>query len=96
MKIEVILLGKNHYDMDGNKGASVVIYGDIEETNNRAGVSISNATIDYDDHKSLNVFPARYMAKPSFISTKSRGGKDVATLKLSGLELVEHLEFIGS
>lgn len=95
MKIEVILLGKNHYDMDGNKGASVVLYGEYEVTNNRAGISISNATIDYSVHETLTVFPARYLAKPSFVSIKSRGGKDTASLKLSDFELVEQLSMQG-
>ncbi len=95
MRTEVILLAKNHYDMEGNKGASVLLFGENETTNNKAGVSISNADIDYDEHTKLTIFPARYLADLSFITKKSRAGKDIASFKLTNLELVEKLEFIG-
>lgn len=94
MKIEVIVLGKNHYDMEGQRGANLVIYGEYEETNNKAGISVSEASIDYLEHERVNVFPARYSGDAQLVSTKSRGGKNVTSLRLSNLKLVEKLDFI--
>lgn len=93
MKIEVIVLGKNHYDMEGQRGANLVIYGEHEETNNKAGISVSEASIDYLEHEKINVFPAKYVGDAQLVSTKSRGGKNVTSLKLSNLELLEKLKF---
>jgi len=94
MKTEIIILGKNHYNMDGNTGASVVIYGDYDATNNREGISISNASIDYEEHTSLTSFPGVYIADASFLSSKNKAGKDVATLKLKNLQLKEKVKFV--
>lgn len=93
MKIEVIVLGKNHYDMEGQKGANLVIYGEHEETNNKAGISISEASIEYDEHHKINIFPGRYSGDAQLISTKSRSGKNVTSLKLTNLKLIEELSF---
>lgn len=94
MKVEVLVLGKNHYDMEGQRGANLVLYGDYEETNNKAGISISQATIDYDDHSKLTVFPAKYRGDASFISIKNRSGKDVTGLRLSNLEFVNKVDLV--
>lgn len=93
MDIEVIILGKNHYDMDGNKGANLVLFGSHEETNNKAGIAITEAVIDYDDHFKVNVFPALYKASIEFVGAKSRGGKNVTSLKLSNLEFKNRVKF---
>lgn len=95
MKIEVIVLGKNYYDMEGQKGANLVLAGDYEETNNKAGISISESVIDYDEHHNINVFPARYKAEAQIVSTKNRSGKNITSLKLTNLQLIEKLEFVG-
>lgn len=96
MKIEVIVLGKNYYDMEGNRGANLVIYGEYEETNNKAGISISEAIIDYEEHQNVKIFPAKYIADAKLVSVKSRSGKNVTALKLSKLELKEKLKFVGA
>lgn len=94
MKIEVVLLAKNHYNMEGNKGATVLVYGENEVTNNRSGISISNASIEYNQHEELEVFPGRYSGEATFVGSKNKSGKEVTTLKLSKLQLIEELDFI--
>lgn len=94
MRTDVILLGKNHYEMEGNRGASVVVYGDHVENNNRSGVSISNASIDYSNHDKLNIFPGTYTADISFVDVKSSAGKLVTSLKLSNVVFKERLKFV--
>lgn len=94
MKIEVVVLGKNHYDMEGQRGANLVIYGEYEETNNKSGISISEASIDYTEHEKINIFPGKYQGDAQLISTKSRSGKNVTSLKLTNLKLIEELTFI--
>lgn len=94
MKIEVVVLGKNHYDMEGQRGANLVIYGEHEVTNNKAGISISEASIDYSEHEKINVFPAKYQGDAQLISTKSRSGKNVTSLRLTNLKLMDELTFI--
>lgn len=94
MKIEVLVLGKNHYDMEGQRGAKLVLYGEYEETNNKAGISVSQAAIDYDEHSKLTVFPAKYRADASLTSIKSRSGKDETGLRLSNLELVNKVDLV--
>ncbi len=94
MKTEVILLAKNHYDMEGNRGASVLLYGDYEDTNNKTGISITNADIDYEEHHKLNTFPAKYSCDFVFVTKKNRSGKDITGLKFTNLELVEKLKFV--
>jgi len=60
MKMEIVVLGKNFWDMqNGQNGANVVLYGNIEETNNKAGVSISEGQVDYEEHHRISVFPAK-------------------------------------
>lgn len=94
MKIEVILLGKNFYEFEGQKGANLVVFGELEETNNKAGISISEASIEYDEHHLVNTFPAKYSATAQLVSIKSRSNKNVTSLKLSDLKLVEELHFV--
>ena len=97
MKMEVVVLGKNFYDISnqqGNvQGANVVIYGEYEETGNKAGISVSEASIDFSEHQKLNIFPARYRTTAELVSTKNRSGKNVTSLKLSDFELLEQVEF---
>lgn len=94
MKMEVVLLGKNFYEMDNNRGANVVVYGEYEDTNNKTGMSISEASIDFYEHSGLTVFPAKYSATAQMVGVKNRAGKIVTTLKLSDFKLIEELEFV--
>lgn len=98
MKMEIVALGKNFYDISNQQGtnvqgANVVIYGEYEETGNKAGISVSEASIDFNEHEKLTVFPARYRTTAELVSIKNRSGKNVTSLKLSDFELLEQVEF---
>lgn len=93
MKMEIIVLGKNFWEMpNGQKGANVVLYGDFEETSNKVGISVSEGQIDFDEHHLISVFPARYSVNGTFVSAKNRSGKTITTLKFSNFKLIEELE----
>lgn len=100
MKIttEVIVLSINHYDMGDNKGLSCRVVGDIENTNNKFGLSISEAKIpDYNELKFLRTiadkFPARFTADLTFTTAKATNGKEVTTVALSKLVYKNSVEF---
>lgn len=93
MKTDVIVFAVNHYDMTndgGQKGASVRLYGDMVNTNNSYGVSITDAEIDFSDVEVVKSFnlPAKFKASLNFVSIKKKSGKEVAGIKLGNLEHV--------
>lgn len=92
MKMDIVLLGKNFYDMNGQQGANVVVLGSYEDTSNKTGLSVSEANIPYSEHFELKYFPAIYSADGELVSVKNRSGKSVTSLKLSNLKLKSKLE----
>lgn len=93
MNMEVIVLNKNHYDMDGSTGASLTIFGEFIKNDYQAGVSISEAPINFDEHININDFPAKYSAKATMREIKNRQGKRMTGIFLSDLKLISKLEF---
>lgn len=88
MKMDIIIMGINSYDMTnegGQKGASAKIIGDSINTQNYSGISISSAEVDYSDLSVLTAveFPAKFEAKISFVSFKNRSGKEITGIKLN-------------
>lgn len=101
MKIttEVIVLAVNHYDMGDNKGLSCRVVGDIENTNNKFGLSISEAKIsNYSELAFLRTvadkLPARFRANMSITTGKSNNNKEVATVSLSELVFLNSVEIV--
>lgn len=94
MKMEVVILGKNFYDMNGKQGANVVLLGSNETTDNKMGLSVSEASIPYDEHFNLKVFPARYECEGDFVSVKNRSGKSITSLFLSNFILKSKLKLV--
>lgn len=74
MKMEIVVFSKNYYDMEGNKGAKVSIYGDFIDNGFKTGISITETDIDFNEHEKFNVFPARYSVDVSFREVKDRKG----------------------
>lgn len=93
MKMQVILLNKNFYEMDNGRGANVLIYGDLMETNNKKGVSISEASIPFEEHKLITVFPARYEVDVNFSEVTARNGKSKTSMSFRNLKLLNEVEF---
>ena len=84
MKMEIVVLGKNFWEMpNGQRGANVVIYGNEEKTNNKAGISVSEGQVDFEEHPLIKVFPAKYLVDGNFISAKNRSGKSITTLRIN-------------
>lgn len=94
MKMEVVVLGKNFYDMNGQQGANVVLLGSEEDTNNKMGLSVSEAAVPYDEHQSIKVFPAKYECEGDFVAVKNRSGKLITSLKLSNFVLKSRLKLV--
>lgn len=98
IRTEVIITKVNHYDMENNKGLSVRVVGNYEETNNSFGLSISEAAVpDYAELHYLTRFkkdlPATFKADFSMVSKKLPNGKEVPTVGLSNLEFVGKVQF---
>jgi len=98
MKMQVVVIQANHYDMQDNKGLSVRIVGDYEETNNKFGLSVTDATVqNYEEVKLLQKhkkdLPATFNASMSIVTKKGANGKDMPSVALSNLEFVHALEF---
>lgn len=92
MKMEVVLLGKRFYEMENNKGAFLILYGDHEETNNKSGISISECPIEFNEHSSVTVFPGRYSAEGKFLSVKDKSGNTKTSIALSNVKFIEELK----
>ncbi|MFC9542989.1 hypothetical protein ACFTQ7_24610 [Lysinibacillus sp. NPDC056959] len=98
MKMQVIVIQANHYDMEDNKGLSVRIVGDYEETNNKFGLSVTDATVkNYEEVRLLKHhkkdLPAAFNATMSIVTKKASNGKDMPSVALSNLEFVHALQF---
>lgn len=94
----VTVMQVNHYDMEGNKGLSVRVVGYYEETGNKFGVPVSEATVlnvselgYLETHKKF--LPARFNADMSFTTKKLGNGKEVPTMALSNFEFLTAVEF---
>lgn len=97
MRTEVIITQFNYYSMDNNKGLSARVVGNYEVTNNKFGLSISEATItNFGELSYLSQFerelPAKFEADIQF-GTKKSNGKEVAALMLSNLKFKNKVEF---
>lgn len=99
MKTQVIVVQVNHYNMqDNNKGLSVRIVGDKETTNNKFGLSISDAAVpDYNELNYLvqyaDQLPAKFDANLGFVAKKAANSKDITSISLSNLKFVNSVEF---
>ena len=99
MKTQVIVVQVNHYNMqDNNKGLSVRIVGDKETTNNKFGLSISDATVpNYDELNYLiqyaDQLPAKFDATLGLTAKKGANSKDITSISLSNLKFVNPVEF---
>lgn len=91
--MEAIVLNKNHYDMDGSKGANVTIFGEFIKNDFQAGISVSEASINFEEHHLINEFPGRYSVTGTMREVKNRGGKRVTALHLSDFKLISKVEF---
>lgn len=99
MKMQVVIFQANHYDMQDNKGLSVRILGDYEETNNKFGLSVTDATVtNYDVLKKLKKhgreFPALFNADVTFSTKKASNGKEIPALSIIDLEFVHSMELV--
>lgn len=99
MKTEVIIVQVNHYEMQDNRGLSVRVIGDFEATNNKFGLSVSDATVpNFQELGKLKShssdLPAKFTADLSFITKKDRSGKEIPSIALSNLEFKNSLEFV--
>lgn len=92
MKMEIVVLNKNFYSMEGQSGANVTILGDYSEDAFKAGISISEAPIPYNEHEKVNTFPAKYRVTGSFGEIKNRGGKKVTGITFSNFEFLNKVE----
>ena len=99
MKAEFIITKVNHYDMGDNRGLSVRVVGDTQQTNNSFGLDISEATVpDYSELRVLsqyaNDFPAKFKADFSLSTVKASNGKEKTGVSLRNLEFVNSVEFV--
>lgn len=92
MKMDVLVLNKNFYEMDNQRGANVTVFGEFIDENYQSGISISEAPIPFEEHKKITVFPARYRVTASIRDLKNRSGKKVTGLFFSDFEFMEELE----
>lgn len=96
---EIIVFQVNHYDMGDNKGVSARILGNREDTNNKFGVSVSEATInDYKELQYLRLhsdqLPAKFKAQIGFSQKKAQNGKEIAAVSISNLEFLNSVEIV--
>lgn len=99
MRTEVTVVQVNHYEMQDNKGLSVRIIGDFENTNNKFGLSVSEATVpNFNELRNLKAhamdLPAKFSADLSFITKKDKGNKEITSIALSNLEFKHSLELV--
>lgn len=97
MTTEVVVFQVNHYDMGENKGVSARILGNSENTNNKFGVSVSEAVIpDYFELENLRRFadklPAKFKAELGFVTKKAANGKEITSISLSKLQFLNPVE----
>lgn len=97
LKSQVIIFNVSHYNMEDNKGLSVLVVGDLVDNNNKFGRSVSSADIpNYGELMFLKQipaasFPARFDANIAF-GTKKVNGKEIAALNLSNLKYLNSVE----
>lgn len=99
MKAEFIITKVNHYDMGDNRGLSVRVVGDTQQTNNSFGLDISEATVpEYSELRVLsqyaNELPAKFKAEFSLSTVKASNGKEKTGVSLRNLEFVNSVEFV--
>jgi len=101
MKMETIVtvLSANHYDMGDNKGLNVRIIGSEENTSNKFGLSIVEASVqDYKELAYLRQYsqhlPAKFKTQMQIVSKKLNNGKEAGAIALSGLEFLNEVEII--
>lgn len=99
MKTQVIVFNVAHYDMGDNRGLSVLVLGDMVDTNNKFGVDISETTVpDYAELRKLQAltpdkFPAKFEADLSLTSIKAGNGKVKTGVALSNLKYLNTVKF---
>ena len=96
---EVIVFQVIHYDMDSQRGVSCRVVGSQETTNNKFGLSVSEAKImEYGELEYLQRFkdklPARFTATGHFVTTKSNNGKETTGLGLTDLKFKNEVEIV--
>lgn len=99
MRSQFIITKVNHYDMGDNRGLSVRVVGDLQQTNNSFGLDISEATVpDYLELRNLqrcaNDLPAVFNADLSLMTIKGTNGKERQGVALKNLEFVHSVEFV--
>jgi hypothetical protein len=99
MRQQFIITKVNHYDMGDNRGLSVRVVGDVQETNNSFGLEISEATVtNYEELKYLkqfkDVLPAVFKADLSIGTVKAGNGKEKSGVLLKNLEFIYPMEFV--
>jgi len=99
MKMETVVtvLQANHYDMGDNKGLNVRIIGSEENTPNKFGLSIVEASVqDYAEltylRRHADHLPAKFRANMQIVSKKLNNGKEGAVIALSDLEFLNEIE----
>lgn len=99
MVSEVVVFQVNHYDMGDNKGVSARILGNQENTNNKFGLAVSEASItDYKELQYLRQFadslPAKFKTEIGFVTKKATNGKEITTVSLSNLQFLNSVEIV--
>lgn len=99
MRSEFIITKVNHYDMGDNRGLSVRVVGEKQQSNNSFGLEISEATIpEYNELKYLQRFandlPAKFNADFALTTVKAGNGKEKTGVTLKNLEFVNSVEFV--
>lgn len=95
MKAQVTVLNKNFYKMDnGNEGANVIVYGDYISNNNKEGISISEASIGYEQHPRVTVFPAVYEVTIGFGEVKDKNGKVKTSMLLKDMKFLHEVDLV--
>lgn len=84
--------------MEGNIGVAARVVGDFEQTNNKFGLSIPEATVPNTDELAILAehaadLPAKFKANYSMGSKKMANGKEGAVINLRNLEFVNSVEF---
>lgn len=99
MKMETVVtvLQANHYDMGDNKGLNVRIIGSEENTSNKFGLSIVEASVqDYAEltylRQHADHLPAKFKANMQIVSKKLNNGKEGAVIALSNLQFLNEVE----
>lgn len=100
MKAEFIIFSVHHYDFEGNKGLSVRIMQEPEDSNGSFGVKLSEANVsDYNElsvlaHLGADKFPCRVSADFAMTSLKNRAGKEVTGIALKNIKYIESLQLV--